>query len=208
METAAASAELTIAATAPVIPETNYFITALGLWVKVMTYSTTTMYSYSAFVERLSAEGGVTWERVYANPTHDDPEVGLRMFFAQMRTFFKRFPTDADPSRMDIETSRRWRLYSGQNSAAYWTMQIMMTYHAITFTVSGTITGSGGGTVNLYLHKSQELSVSNKGELMQVSSRSGNGAYSFTVYDSTENVLVDAYEDGTHVGRSSRGLAT
>jgi hypothetical protein len=43
---------------------------------------------------------------------------------------------------------------------------------------------------------------------MQSSSRVGNGAYSFTCYDDTENVYVMAYEDGTHLGRSAYGVAT
>lgn len=205
--TAALAATYSIAATAPIIPETNYFINALGVQLTAITGSTP--YGYDILVERLSAEGGVAWEKVYNDSVHTDPEIGLRITYAQMRTLFKRFPTDADASRMDLETSRRWLIYSPLNVTHWYTLNIMFTYHTITYTVGGTITNSNGGTVNLYLHKGDNVSgASNKGELMQSTSRSGNGTYSFTVYDNVEDVFVSAYEDSTHLGRSANGTAT
>lgn len=208
METTAATADTTDAATAPVIPETNYFINALGIKMAIMTSGTIAMYAYSLFVERLSAEGGIAWERVYANPTHSDPESGLTYMYGLMRTFFLRYPEDVEVGRMNVETSRRWRFISSQATTCYPSIYVMLTYHSITYTVSGTISNSNAGTVNLYLHKADNLSISNTGERMQTGSRSGNGAYSFTVYDNTENVYVSAYEDGTHLGRSANGTAT
>jgi hypothetical protein len=208
MDTAAATADVTVADTALIIPETNYFISALGVKIAIESSGTVALYAHSLFVERLSAEGGVAWERVYANPTHNDPEQGLYQMYGLMRTFFKRYPEDVEVGRMDIETSRRWRYLSSQATTCYPSIYVIMTYHTITKTVSGTISGSNGGTVNLYLHKSDALTVSNTGERMQTSSRSGNGAYSFTVYDDTENLYVTAYEDTTHTGRSIYGVAT
>lgn len=204
--TAAPTAEYTIAATALIIPETNYFISAIGL--ELCHFNGAQTYGFNAMVERLAAEGGVAWERVYIDHTHSEPEIGLRKMYAQMRSLFKRFPTDADPTRVDLETNRRWRIISPRNVNAWYTANIMLTYHAITFTVSGTITGSGGGTVNLFLHKGNSVSASNKGELMQTGYRSGNGSYSFTVYDNTEDVYVEGVEDETHVGRSADSTAT
>ena len=40
-----------------------------------------------------------------------------------------------------------------------------------------------------------------------VGSRSGNGSFSFTWYDNTEPMYVDAYEDSTHLGRSTQAVA-
>lgn len=77
-----------------------------------------------------------------------------------------------------------------------------LTYHAITFTVSGTVSGSNSGTVNLGLHDATT------GELLLTTSRSGDGSYSFTWYDDTADVYVAAYEDDTHVGRSANDPAT
>jgi hypothetical protein len=77
-----------------------------------------------------------------------------------------------------------------------------MTYHTITYTVSGSVTGSAGGTVNL------ELERDGTDELVLSTSRTGNGSFSFTWYDNTENVYVSAREDSTHLGRSDQGTAT
>jgi hypothetical protein len=203
MGTAAASSTYTVSSTAVTIPETTYFINALGTQTQVISSSTTTMYAYNVFAERLSGEGGGEWEIVYINSTHTDPEVGLFQFYSQMRTIFLRWVGDPDTSRIDIETGRRWRIYSGQNSTAYWTMNVYMTYHAITFTVSGTVGGSAGGTVNLYLRR-----ATTDNALLLTGTRSGNGSYSFTWFDNTENVFVDALEDTTHLGRSENSTAT
>jgi hypothetical protein len=205
--TGAATADSTISATNPAIPEADYLINALGIKCDIMTSGTTAMYAYSIFVERLSGEGGIQWERVYASPTHDDPEVGLRQFWGMMRAYFKRWPTDPDTGRMDIETARRWRFLSSQATTCYFQILCCFTYHTIIKTVSGTISNSNAGTVNLYLHRSDN-NTSQPGELVKSTSRSGNGAYSFDWFDNTENVYVSAYEDGTHLGRSANGLAT
>lgn len=81
-------------------------------------------------------------------------------------------------------------------------MDIWMTYHSITFTVGGTISGSGGGTVNIGLWR-----TTNK-ELALTTSRAGDGAFSFTWYDDTQDVFCEALEDATHMGRSDDGVAT
>lgn len=195
------------ASTAIAIPESNYFITGLGTQYIYDHSGTINAGGVFTGVERLaSTEGGLIWESIYESMNSSSPEIGIRWAYGQAREIFKRFPQDADPKRLDIETSRR---YMNQVSTyAFHQLTLIMTYHAITYTVSGTISNSNGGTVNLYLHKSDILDVSNKGELMQISSRSGDGSYSFTVYDNTEDVFVSAYEDGTHIGRSAYGKAT
>lgn len=202
--TAATSANVTISATAPVIPESNYFLIAAGAGLEWLTNSTGTMTSVTVLVERLSSggEGGVQWETVYRDATHTDPETGVRFAFAQMRTLFKRWPNDPGADRMDFETSRRWRIFSGQNISSFWSLDLIFSYHSITFTVGGTVSGSGGGTVNLALHRAAS------GEKVLSTSRSGNGAYSFTWYDSATDTYVVAHEDSTHMGRSDDGVAT
>lgn len=74
-----------------------------------------------------------------------------------------------------------------------------LTYHAITYTVSGTVYGSAGGTVTLSLHRSDTH------EVVLTTSRTGNGAFSFTWYDNTVDVYVVARESDTRLGRSKNG---
>jgi hypothetical protein len=77
----------------------------------------------------------------------------------------------------------------------------VITYHSITYTVSGTVSGSSGGTVTLNLHRATS------GEKILSTTRTGNGTYTFTWYDNTEDLFVEARESGTLLGRSDTGVA-
>jgi hypothetical protein len=99
---------------------------------------------------------------------------------------------------MDVLASRRLRITSeGANSTM--PLSIWFTYHAITFAVADDISGSGGGTVNIDVFNSLDDT------LIASTSRSGDGAYSVTVYDDTNAHYAVAREDSTHMGRSDDG---
>lgn len=189
------------AAGAPIIPETNYFISALGYELKAMVGTASQGISVKA--ERLAAgEGGLIFEPIYTDIGQSDTEMGLVTCYAQAHSLFYRWNGDniADTSRLDPEASRRYVLNSG-NGVAHWNALIMnITYHSITFTCADSISGFSG-TVTLDLHRA------NTGEKVLTTTRSGDGAFSFTWYDNTEQLFVAA-EDGTHVGRSEDTLAT
>ena len=129
-------------------------------------------------------------------------EVGVRARFDNCTKQWKQFPTDVRPGRMDLEASRYWQHGQQYNSSNEWRMWwgLAFTYHSITFSVAGSVTGSSGGTVDLALHNSE-------GQKVQTTSRSGNGAYSFTWYDDTANVFVEAYESSSKLGRSDNAVA-
>lgn len=190
-----------ISAMAPVIPEADYYITALGVEARFVPSGTAVVAGVAIGVERLSGEGGVQWEQAYSDIAGTDGETGVYHAYAQARDIFKRFPGDLG-DRLDLETSRRWRMALGQNVSGFYTVNIIFTYHTNTFTVGGDVTDSNGGTVTLGLVRTD------KNERVLETSRSGNGAYSFTWYDDTENVFVEAYEDGDFKGRSANGVAT
>lgn len=197
----AAATTKAVSATAPVIPETAYYMTGLGVRGEVNQNGTTLFSSLTVLAEKTSAEGGVQWLVGYKDAAHGDVESGLFTVYGQIKDYFRRWPDDPDPSRLDIETSRRWMIYNGQVGTAFYKLDLMMTYHTITYTVSGTVTGSAGGTVTITLHRAAT------GEKVASTTRTGNGTYSFTWYDNTEDVFVEAIEDGTHLGRSADGTA-
>ncbi len=200
--TGAAASTVTVSATALTIPETDYFTVGLGTQLIVQPSGTVAPAGFTVQVERLSAEGGVEWEDVYADTSQTDPEIGVYLVYSQMRTIFDRFPGDADSTRVDIETSRRWRMFmTGSTATTGWySLSVVMTYHSILYDVSGSVTSTDGGTVNIGLHRGDENS-SQGGELVKSTSRTGDGSYSFTWYDDTESVYVVA-EDGTNAGRT------
>jgi hypothetical protein len=205
--TGAAAGEIDVSATSISIPETLYFINSLGVWINNIGAAIVAFYGYNIVVERLLAEGGVQWKGVYVDSNYTDPEFGHRLVYSRMTDLFKRFPGDADPNKMDIETSRRWRIYSTMIITGWWSFIVMMTYHSISYTISDTISGSGGGTVNLFLHMNNTDTII-PGKLLMTGSTIGDSSYSFTWYDNTQNVYVTAREDSTHLGRSRNALAT
>lgn len=201
----AASVQSITSVTALSVPEGNHFKTSIGLNYVYTSNTSGNPAGVHVGVERLAAEGGIIWENVYEALGGTDAEVGTRQAWATARSVFRRWKAgtviDADESRLSVETARRWRVALGGSCNSFDTLDIYLTYHTITKTISGTISGSGGGTVTLKLCRAAT------GEVVMVTTRTGNGAYSFTWFDDTEEMYVDAYEDGTHLGRSDIGLA-
>lgn len=199
--TATATQQYITTAGAPTIPETNYFVNALGFHFQFM--QGVAQQGTTIKAERLaSGEGGLIFERIYADVSQHDSELGIYDIYCQARSFFNRWAGDTDSSRLDLETNRRYIINS--SNGVTWPLQLtmMLTYHTITYTVSGNITDSDGGTVNIDLHRV------NSGEKVLSTSRSGNGVYSFTWYDNTEEVFCVARENNDFIGRSANGLAT
>jgi hypothetical protein len=199
--TLAASELNTIAATAPIIPETNYYVTAVGTRYEYLSNSTGSPAGVSVLVERLAAEGGIQWESAYTDIGETDPEVGLRTCYSQAKSIFKRWPGDPGEGRVDLETARRWRTVLANNCTSFDNLDLMLTYHTITFTAADVISGGFNGTV--YLDLCRTLT----NETVASTTRTGDGAFSFTWYDDTEQLYVSA-SDGTKVGRSQDTLAS
>lgn len=188
------------AAFAVSIPETDYFINSYGCYLAHMTNTTTTFGGLTIMAEKTNAAG--QWITADTINGHTDPEKGLHQHFAGLRNDMYRYPSDPGPGRLDPEGTRRWWISYSNAGTGFMYLDIWITYHAITYTVSGTISGSAGGSVSIGLWR-----TSNK-ELALTTSRVGNGAYSITWYDNTETLYAEAREDATHVGRSDNGTAT
>lgn len=201
--TAAAAGEQRITATAPAIPEANYFLTSIGTCFQYQTNTATQSFGVVVQAERLSAEGGVSWDSVYADVGGNDPETGLHVNYATARSVFKRFPGDVEGgARLDLETARRWRCNCGGVGTGWFMLDLIITYHSITYTISGAVNGSAAGTVNIDVFK-----VENDEKILSTS-RVGDGVYSLTWYDNTADLYTVAYEDATHTGRSDDSMAT
>lgn len=180
------------------IPETNYFLTAVGFNLGYIQRAIPQGVTLKA--ERLVAEGGLIFERIYSDTTGHDNEMGYYTTFIQARFLFDRWTGDHDSSRIDIEQDRRYYMYSS-GTTCYWDRLVLIsTYHSITYDVADSITGFSG-TVDIGLHRA------GSGEKVLSTSRSGDGAFSMTWYDNTEELFVQA-DDGTNVGRSQDTLAS
>lgn len=180
------------------LPDANYFVNCLGCEFVYMSNTTGPFAGLSVQAERLAAEGGVKWENLILAICNTDSLVGIRYAYGRADDLFLDYSGDPNTNHIDVSTARRYR--SNFLIALGWRqLTMMMTYHSITFTISGTISGSAGGTVTV-----QAFSNVDK-KLKKSTSRSGNGAYTITVHDDTEQYWVDAYEDSTHMFRSALG---
>jgi hypothetical protein len=193
--TTASAQKNTSAAVAPVIPASEYFLSAIGIEYQYFTNTTGTPAGVSIKVERLAAgEGGFNWENVYLDASHTDPEQGIHLCYATARSIFRRWVGDTNNDRLDIEVARRWLT---SLPAASWDMlNLMLTYHGISHSKTQTITDSGGGTVTVDLYRSSN------NEKVRTFSRTGNGTIPLVWFDDVEEMYCVAREDATHVGRS------
>jgi hypothetical protein len=180
----------------------NFWVTGAMIETILHGGSAITNMSMSLNTERQAGEGsGSGWETLYSGQATLDNEKNctIRLYSAS-RSSIKRYPSDPDGDRLNPLTSRSWRL--DLNPAGYACYSSWITYHCILFTVSGNITNSNGGTVNIDLFRAST------GEKLLSTSRVGDGAYSFTWYDNTEQVYTVAREDDDYLGRSANGLAS
>jgi hypothetical protein len=203
--TAAGADNYTIAATAPNIPEAEYYVNSLGTRLIALPSGATQPAGLVVAAERLAAEGGVAWDEAYRDMLQTDAELGVYVAYSQVQDSFQRWPNDAQSGRMPLETNRRWRAFlpaSGGAAPGWIGLSMMLTYHSILGTVAGNVTNSAGGTVNLNLHDSAS------GEVLKTGSRTGNGAYSIAFFGDTRSVYVTARESGTLLGRSDTGTPT
>jgi hypothetical protein len=194
-----------IAAWAPVIPESDYFLTSVGVDLQFYANSTNGGFAPQIDVERLAAEGGVTWDPVAAYSAVSDFETGLYTTVVDCEDFFKQWPGDLRAGksvRRDLETSRRWRATNLQLVAMWDSFSLWFTYHAQTWTVSGTVSSSSGGTVTITLHDATTH------EALKSTTRTGNGSYSFTWYDTVRSVYVTARETDALTMRTGNGVAS
>lgn len=174
------------------IPEANYYISNVGLTSDE--FSGETVRARYVRVSRGSSAGW--YSGAIALIGGIDNNFGARIMMEDWTRFYKRYPTDPDTARLDIETARDFLSEGGNTRFSH---ELYLMYHTFTSTVSGTITdytGDGSGiTVGIW---SKSLGV----KLGSVVTAVGGG-YTFTWYDDTaDDLFAEAQQDATHVGRS------
>jgi len=189
------------AAFAPNIPETSYWTSGIGFYMVHWDAGANNGIVWAAQV--LSGEGAADgWRDLYADVFVKDAERACQIVYCRARGDMRRWPLDSDPDRLDVEGSRVYR-YTNCISCAKG-VSMMLTYHTITFTVGGDITGSAGGTVDIDAYTEDGVEILHIG----TTSRTGNGAYSLTWYDNVYPCYAEARESGTLIGRSDNAVAT
>lgn len=200
-DTVAATVQRVVSAQAPVIPESNYWLT--GVSYVLHTQGTLGTDAIGLDCEVLSGEdAGGGWRDLYQGLQRTDAELGIYYNIARARTEFRRHPSDPDPTRLDIESPRRHRIVCTTiiNSALF----LDVTYHTMTWTLSGQVsgyTGDGSGLTVDFLDASTH-------EIRQTATTTAGGVFSAPWYDDFTEVYSSVRQDSQHVGRSDAVTAT
>src|SRR3989304_9634767 len=190
------------ASLAPIIPETSYWVTDIGFVMQTMTTPATVEKLTLSAAIAAGEKQGDGWETLMViGSIQTDPELGIYDNYINTNNVFDRYPNEKQ-DRLDVETARVYRMQN-KGGLIWHNLYMMLTYHSITFTKSGTVSGSSGGTVNIGFWRN----VGSKQELVDTTSRSGNGAFSITWYDDTETLFAEAKESSTLLGRSDTGTS-
>lgn len=183
---------------APVFPETEYRLLSAGFLLYINT--TSASMAINLDVKCLGTEGkGGGYYSIYSDAYISDGEVGSTLIWTQGRDVIRRYPSDPTSNRIDFKSARNYRMYSSTVSVAG--LSALYTYHSMYIPVTGTISGSAGGTVRINVYRSDTQSI------IYTTTRVGNGTFSFNWYDNTIEIYADAYEDTTHYGRSVNLIA-
>jgi hypothetical protein len=180
------------------IPESSWYVAGVAFDL-MGNMSATAATGVTVQAERLSGETpGAGWVDLASGIIARDAERGVVRSVGAAREEWQRWPGDPDSSRLATESTRQYRICSATGMTAG--VRAWLTYHSITYTVAGDITGSAGGLVDIEVYRSS-------GEKIGKTSRTGDGAWSLVWYDDTETLFAVAKESSTLLGRSDDGLA-
>jgi hypothetical protein len=185
------------------IPEATYWLESGGymynLWMTGVGASYTLLKSQAYL---LSSEGvGAGVIDLFADAALSDGELTYSSWSVRARPYLKKYPRDPDGSLLDITQDRPIRTFSSTNTA--FGFKWNLAYRVINFEITGTISGSSGGSITLNCYKLDSLG---EGTIVDSKVVTGNGDYSFTVYDDTIDYYVTAYESATSKGVSKEAV--
>lgn len=198
---AADSANLTIASQAEAIPEAAYWLNGYGARIEYCYSTVGGLLSLEMIRAGGDAPSGGRFSAAGCCRNGEAAEQGSVAVNLALADWFMRFAADPELGRLNPETARTW--YVCSTTANNYQVETWLTYHTVTFTKTHAITGSAAGTVTLAVHYNGAASyMLGPSEKVATASRSGNGNVDTTWYDNTSNMIVEAVEDSTHVGRS------
>lgn len=183
----------------PIIPESDYKLS--GVLYQLYLRFTGATNGISLHAERLSGEFNAEgWEILDAWTYTNDGELSM---YSYMAAALEDFDVDSKHSgKLNIETARKYRLHT--TISGYFYLRLWITYCAITFTVSGTVSGYTGDGSGITVDVMNSVTK----EVLATVTTSAGGTYSTTIFDNTEEVFACVRQDATHVGRSEKAVAT
>lgn len=180
------------------IPETNYWINAIGI-ISIF-WDASSINALTADVEVKPGESkGSGFIDLYTDAVQTDAERQCSIIWMKCRDVFKRYPGDTDTERIDVQIPRVYRFFTPGTTARG--LYLFMTYHTISYPITGSVknySGDGTGiTVSVFRAHDDEKVLSLTTGI--------SGSFSGSWYDNTEDIYVVVREDNNHVGRSANG---
>jgi hypothetical protein len=173
------------------IPETDYWINGISFNLYSWLAASGQLHLHALLGSEEGAAAG--WRAVGSLRVDTDSELGAFYQRFSVGQHYNRHPSDPDASRMDIETARDVRYYGNSNRLG---LAWSVCYHSMLFDFAGTVSGSGGGSVNINVCRADT------GERIETTSRTGNGTYTAVVHDDVLNYFAEAREGANYLGRS------
>lgn len=186
------------------IPESNYYVSGMQCRGAIAAFTADVAGSLALMGKRAAGEGfngiGAGFEQFSQRHLRTDVENGVFLYHGMVHDNFKQYPTDPS-TKLALETSRVWRLDVSPLAWSSW--WVSATYHAMTWTISGTITGytgdGSGITVDIFRGDTDQ-------KIATVTTAIG-GTFTTPWYDNTVTMYAMARQDGTHLGCSDLALA-
>ena len=186
------------------IPEQNYYINSSGFEFFKIFQSSSSVQTNFLEASVLSGElYGNGWVQVHSSSQTNDGEQGLNICHISTNEVFKRYSQDSlnSNTRLNIlEESRVFKQHIPYQDVVT-QYNRLLTYHSIYYTITGTISGSSGGTIQIRAYRKDTE------EEIGYTSRTGDGSYSIIYYDNTVDVYVVAYENSSSKGVSVKDKA-
>lgn len=186
-------------------PEPVYKFNGLGIWVNAM--SNFNGKSISACTQRTGSDeglGGVGWKNVFSQQVDSLVEFTNVTCIGDGKDTFTTFPGDASIVSKYIPTRNRNWIIQQLVGAVYECGYLFGSYHTITYSLTGSLsgyTGDGSGVpVRFYRADTNEYILT--------TTSSNNGEFHATWYDNVNPLYAEAFQDNTHVGRSTNITAS
>ena len=182
----------------PPFTHDNYWMIASGFCFVTWVQATGLAVTFDVECGAGEGKGGGYYD-IYADAYQSDNERACSVIWMRGRDTFRRLPNDIDPDRLDPFQMRDYRLFTTTNSSNG--MLAAYTYHQMTWTVAGNLTGlqAGEGLELILVREVDDTPL----QRQTFASGSLPSSFSFTVYD---NVL-EYYVVAQQVTRASRSLS-
>jgi hypothetical protein len=182
----------------PLISPANYYLNDVGH--ELGSYFASAINGIRLLAELLTGEGAAEgWQELNTWLHVNDGELST---YHQFCSCLNEYNIDSKHTgNMDIETARTYRVqYS--TAGLFW-LKTYITYHNITYTVSGSLTGPSGLGANLLV----DIIRTTDNYWCGSTTTSASGSFNTTVFDGVYPVYASIAQDATHVGRSASAVA-